>query len=218
MSEIAREVASILLEIGAVAVNTSKPYRYASGILSPVYCDNRLIMGYPEKRKQITEYFKILIEESNLEFDVVAATATAGIPHAAWLAHALDKPMIYIRGSSKEHGRENRIEGLFEEGRKVLVVEDLISTGGSSFSAVQAVRDAGCSVAACIAIFTYGLAKAKKLFSDGKCKLFTLSDFSTLIDVAAETKYLNEGEKKTALAWNKDPENWGKKEGFEKVH
>jgi len=141
MNEIAKNVAEILLEINAVTLNPKKPFRYASGILSPIYCDNRLIMSYPEKRRSIIEYLKILVEEKNLNFDVVAGTAIAGIPHAAWLAELLNKPMIYIRNKSKEHGKENLVEGKLDEDQNVLVVEDLVSTGGSSFGAVQGIRD-----------------------------------------------------------------------------
>jgi orotate phosphoribosyltransferase len=203
MVEIAKEVAKILLGIKAVTLNP------------PIYCDNRLLMSYPEKRKKIIDHFVEVIRERNLDFDVVAGIASSGIPHAAWLAERLGKPMIYIRKKTKEHGKENLIEGKLEKGQKVIIIEDLISTGGSSVNGVEAVRNQGGVVEHCLAIFTYEMEKAKKNFRNAKCELIALSNFTTLIEIASETNYINPGDKQKILEWNKDPENWGGKMGFE---
>lgn len=211
----AEEVAKILLKIKAVTINTEEPYRYASGILSPIYCDNRLLMSYPEMRIQIVDAFLGLIKEKELDFDIVAGTATAGIPHAAWIADRLQKPMIYIRGGSKDHGKQNKIEGKLEKGQKVLVIEDLISTGGSSVAAVEAVKEAGGEVIACAAIFTYQMQKAKDKFEAAACPLYTLSNFSTLVDVTVQTGYLTDEKATMVKEWNKAPAEWGDKMGFE---
>ncbi|NQV08750.1 orotate phosphoribosyltransferase [Candidatus Woesearchaeota archaeon] len=210
-----KDVAKILLEIKAVTLSPNKGYRYASGILSPIYCDNRLLMSYPDKRKQVVDYFIKKIKQNNLEFDVIAGTATAGIPHAAWISDKLNKPMIYIRSASKEHGKENRIEGKLENGQKVLVIEDLVSTGGSSVSAVEAVKQAGGVVEECIAIFSYEMEKATQRFEQAECKLLTLTNFSTLVDVASKEDYITNQDKEIILQWNKDPQGWGKKVGLE---
>lgn len=209
------EIAKILLGIKAVTINAVEPFRYASGILSPIYCDNRLLMSYPDKRKQVIDAFLKAIEDAGLEFDIVGGTATAGIPHAAWIAERLNKPMIYIRSSSKEHGKQNQIEGKLEKGQKVLVVEDLVSTGGSSVRAVEAVRSAGGIVTDCVAIFTYGMEKAQTKFDEGQCKLYTLSDFDTLVGVAAQEGYITSEQETKVKEWNKAPAEWGKKMGFE---
>ena len=210
-----KEIAKILLEIKAVSVNPEEPFRYASGILSPIYCDNRIIMSYPEKRTNVIDAFIRTIEDNSLSFDIVAGTATAGIPHAAWIAERLGKPMIYIRGHSKEHGKQNQIEGLLGKGKKVIVIEDLISTGGSSVSAIEAVREAGGIVEDCVAIFTYGMEKAKMKFKEAKCNVFTLSDFATLVDIAADNGYIEKDKVKMVKEWNSAPSEWGKKIGFE---
>ncbi|WP_423063497.1 orotate phosphoribosyltransferase [Candidiatus Paracoxiella cheracis] len=203
------EIAKLLLEIKAVTLNPSQPYRYTSGILSPIYCDNRLIISYPEKRKIVIDAFLKLIEDNHLSFDVVAGTATAGIPHAAWIADRLNKPMVYVRDKGKAHGKQNQIEGKIEAGQTALVIEDLISTGGSSVKAGIALREAGALVNDCVAIFTYQLKKAHDAFADADIHLKTLSDFSTLIDVAAKEGYISDKEKSQVLAWNKDPVKWG---------
>lgn len=209
------DIAKILLEIKAVALNVKTPYRYTSGILSPIYCDNRLIISYPEKRKQVIDGFVHLIKASGLQFDVVGGTATAGIPHAAWIADRLNVPMVYIRDKAKGHGKKNQIEGKLEAGQKVLVIEDLISTGGSSVRAGLATREAGGVVTDCVAIFTYQMETAKEQFEEAQINLHTLSNFAALMDVAAQEGYITEEEKGIALEWNKDPQGWGKKMGFE---
>ncbi|MFH1235271.1 MAG: orotate phosphoribosyltransferase [Candidatus Diapherotrites archaeon] len=211
----AENVAEILLEIKAVTLNPSKPYRYASGILSPIYTDNRLLMGYPEHRKKIIGAMAELMEKRKIKCNVIAGTATAGIPHAAWLADKTGKPMVYVRSEEKQHGKQNKIEGLVQKGWKAVVVEDLISTGGSSVETVRGLREAGIKTEDIVAIFTYNMKAATDKFLAEKISLFALTDFATLINVAAKKKYITEQEKETALEWNKDPKGWGKEMGFE---
>lgn len=199
------QIAKLLLEIKAVTLNPSQPYRYTSGLLSPIYCDNRLIISYPDKRRVVIEAFLNLIRDKNLSFDVVAGTATAGIPHAAWIADRLNKPMVYVRSKSKAHGKQNQIEGTLRAGQTTLVVEDLISTGSSAVNAAVALRDANATVTDCVAIFTYQLPEAHKAFADVGIRLHALADFATLIDVATQAGYINAQEKSQALAWNADP-------------
>lgn len=209
------DVAKLLLEVKAVSLNLDEPFRYASGILSPIYCDNRIIISHPAQREQVVEAFISVVREHNLEFDVVAGTATAGIPHAAWIAERLGKPMIYVRGQQKGHGKKNKIEGEFEKGAKVIIVEDLVSTGGSAINAGLAVRDAGGVVTDCLAIFTYEMEKAMKRFKKAEIVLHTLTNFSTLVNVASLTGYIPEEEADKVLAWNMDPEGWGETMGYE---
>lgn len=208
-------IANILLEIGAVTLNTKEPYRYTSGILSPIYCDNRLLISYPEKRKHVIQGFVDLIDESGIDYDVIAGTATAGIPHAAWIADRLNAPMVYIRSKAKEHGKKSRIEGVLEKDAQTVIIEDLISTGGSSVSAGEAVREEGGVVSHCVAIFTYEMKKAKEHFAEAKIELHSLTNFSTLVEVASAQGYIATEEREKILAWNQDPEGWGKKMGYE---
>lgn len=210
-----KHIAKLLLEIQAVTLNVQEPYRYSSGILSPIYCDNRLIMSYPEKRAQVIGAFAELIQERSLHFDLLAGVATAGIAHAAFLADRLNLPMAYVRDKAKGHGKENQIEGKVEKGQTALVVEDLVSTGGSSVAAALALREAGVVVTDCLAIFTYEMEKAKEQFVEANIQLHTLSNFSTLIEVAAEEGYITQEEKEIARAWNQNPAEWGKVMGYE---
>lgn len=203
----ATEIAKILLDIKAVTLNLREPYRYSSGLLSPIYCDNRLIISYPEKRKRVIDALLHLIEENHLQFDVIAGTATAGIPHAAWIADRLNLPMVYVRDKSKIHGKKNQIEGNLEQGQKVLVVEDLISIGESAIAASLALCQFA-TVKDCITIFSYQLSNAQQNFANANLNYYTLSDFKTLIKVAVAEGYITEEERQKALAWNKDPKNW----------
>ncbi len=206
---IKKKVAKILLNLKAVTLSPEKPYKFASGILSPIYCDNRVLMSYTKERKKIVNFFIKTIKENNLNFDVIGGIATSGICWAAWIAEKLKKPMIYIRAKAKEHGKENLIEGKLEKGQKVLIIEDLVSTGGSSLSAVNAVREQGGIVEDCVAIFTYEMEKQKKSFAENKCNLFALSNFTALIDVATKEKYIKEEDREKVLEWNKNPDKWG---------
>jgi len=206
----AERIAEILLKIRAVTLSLDPPYTYTSGIKSPIYCDNRLLISYPTERQAVIDGYKKLIDENNLVFDVIGGTATAAIPWAAFLAQDLEKPMVYIRPKPKGHGGGKQVEGTMEKGAKVLIVEDLISTGGSSIKSAGACkREFDADVVGVLAIFTYEMEKAKDGFNDADLNHFTLSNFSTLVDVAAQNGTLKENDKETVLAWNKDPQNWG---------
>lgn len=185
------EVARLLLQLGAVSISVDQPFRYASGKSGPIYCDNRLIISYPEERQRVVGYLvdKLDAEVGRDAFDVVAGTATAGIPYAAWVADRLGKPMIYVRGAAKDHGRGQRIEGRLLPGQRVVVVEDLVTTGGSSLSTVEAIRPAGV-VVACAAIFTYELPVAQRSFAEQGVRLLALTDLSALMEVAISDGYL----------------------------
>lgn len=205
---IAREVAEYLLEIKAVVLKPEEPFTWASGLKSPIYCDNRKSLSFTKVRSYIKTSFAEIISEEFRECDVIAGVATAGIPHGALVADVLNKPFIYVRDKAKGHGMENLIEGKLEKGQKVVVIEDLISTGGSSLKAVHALRDAGAEVQGLGAIFTYGFPKATDAFTEANCKYFTLSDYPTLLDVAIKQDYIKPEEKETLLSWYQDPQAW----------
>jgi orotate phosphoribosyltransferase len=206
------EIARILLEKKAVTLNVKEPYTYVSGIRSPIYCDNRLLTSYPSERTVICRVFNRIVEELNPE--VIAGTASSAIAWASWIAEKLGKPMVYIRKKSKEYGKEKLIEGGDIKGKKVVVIEDLVSTGGSSMNAVEACREAGADVLAMVAIFTYEFEKAKKKFEQGSCKVFFLTDFSTLVKVAADNNFIDKENLELVSEWNKAPAEWGPKHGF----
>ncbi|MEH7435972.1 orotate phosphoribosyltransferase [Neobacillus drentensis] len=205
------DIAEKLLEINAVALKPQTPFTWTSGLRSPIYCDNRLTLSFPSVRKDIALGLKKLILENFPNAEVIAGTATAGIPHAAWVSDLLDLPMCYVRSKPKGHGKGNQIEGKVEEGQKVVVVEDLISTGGSVITAVQALREAGCEVLGVVSIFTYGLEKGKEAFLLAGIKSESLTDFPTLIEVAIEKGYVNETDQASLLDWRKDPSSWSKR-------
>jgi orotate phosphoribosyltransferase len=207
---IAKEVAKSLLDIKAVSLSPQDPFTWASGIRSPIYCDNRVTMSYPAVRKQIAQGLADLIKEKYPDAEVIAGTATAGIPHAAWIADILGLPMVYIRSKAKDHGTGRKIEGKISEGQKMVVVEDLISTGGSVIEASKAAELEGANVLGSVAIFTYELAKGTKNFADAGLAIDTLSNYSTLLEVAHETSYITEAEMDLLKDWSKDPENWYK--------
>ena len=209
---ISEEVAELLLKSEAILLRPEKPFKFASGILSPIYCDNRLLLSKVEERVKIVEHYIKKIEELGIEFEVVAGIATASIPWAALIADKLGKPMIYIRKASKDHGRENLIEGGLEKGQKVLVVEDLVSTGGTSISSVKAARAEGAIVEKCLAIFTYEMGVAVDGFNEVQCELITLSNFTTLVDVAAKKGYIKEEDIQLLKDWSKNPKEWRAKE------
>ncbi len=211
---IAQEVAKNLLQINAVKLSPQNPFTWASGIKSPIYCDNRITLYYPLVREQIIESF---VEKSSQfdPFDIVAGVATAGIPHGALLADRLKKPFIYIREKAKAHGRQNQIEGMPQmdsnkQGLRILVIEDLISTGGSSLKAVEAAREAGCVVVGVLAIFTYGFEKADTIFKEANCPFDTLSNYDILIAQAIENQYVKPDELETLRTWRLSPETWHK--------
>ena len=204
---IAESIAEKLLAIRAVKLSPNDPFTWASGIKSPIYCDNRITLSYPSVRSFIADSF---VEKSRQfePFDIIAGVATAGIPHGMLLADRLEKPFIYIREKAKSHGRQNQIEGEAPQGARVLVIEDLISTGGSSLTAVDAARAAGLEVVGVMAIFTYGFDKATHIFTEANCPFDTLSNYDTLLTQAVENKYISESELETLKSWRKAPEAW----------
>ncbi len=205
--DLAATIASHLLQINAIKLSPQKPFTWASGIQSPIYCDNRIALSFPEVRKAIIDGF--VAESKALEpFDVVAGVATAGIPHGALLADALGLPFIYVRSKPKGHGRQNQIEGLVKEGARALVVEDLISTGGSAVKAVDALREAGITAAGVLAIFTYGFPEAEAAFQKAGCPFRALSNYDALLSQAAATAYIKEEEVAALSAWRKSPKTW----------
>lgn len=205
---IAREVAEYLLEIKAVVLSPKEPFTWASGIKSPIYCDNRKTLSYPKVRNLIKTAFADIISEEFKGVEVIAGVATAGIPHGALVADVLSLPFVYVRDKAKGHGLENQIEGKLEKGQKVVVIEDLISTGGSSFKAVEALRSAGAEVLGLGAIFTYGFEKSVKLFEENSCPFFTLSDYATLLEIAIKNDYIKANDKAELLKWYQNPETW----------
>ncbi|NTR68260.1 orotate phosphoribosyltransferase [Enterococcus faecium] len=203
-----QSIAKDLLEIEAVFLNPSDPFTWASGIKSPIYCDNRFTMSYPKVRKEIAKGLASKIKEAFPEVQVIAGTATAGIPHAAWVAEILDLPMVYIRSKAKDHGKGNQIEGRIVEGQKMVVIEDLISTGGSVLEAAEAAKREGADILGVAAIFTYELPKGKANFEKAEIPLMTLTNYSVLIEAALEDRYIDEQELTLLKEWKKDPENW----------
>jgi orotate phosphoribosyltransferase len=203
-------IAERLLEINAVALSPNDPFTWTSGLRSPIYCDNRLTLSYPTVRREIASGLQKIITEHFPEVEVIAGTATAGIPHAAWVSELMELPMCYVRSKAKEHGKGNQIEGQVTEGQKVVVVEDLISTGGSVITAVQALREAGCEVLGVVAIFTYGLEKGKERLTAEGINCYSLTDFNTLVEAAIEKGLIYQTDQFTLLNWSKDPAQWSK--------
>lgn len=181
------EIAHAMLKVGAVELNPIELFTWASGIKSPIYCDTRLTISDPVIRKQIANGLAQSIKEFFPDTEVVAGTATAGIPHAAWVSDILELPMIYVRSKAKEHGRGNQIEGKYAAGQKVVVVEDIVSTGGSSITAVEALRAAGCEVVGVVCVYTYNLPKAEQAFDAAGVKYVSLTNFDYLVEAANES-------------------------------
>lgn len=205
MSKIAQEIARNLLEIKAVTLSPKEPYTWASGIKSPIYCDNRVTMSYPQIRKEIAIGLKNIIEEKYPEVEYIVGTATAGIPQACWIADLMELPMIYVRPEAKKHGRGKQIEGYIPEGTKVVVIEDLISTGGSSIKAIEALKDNKIECLGVVAIFTYELQQATENFANANVAFDTLSNYSTLLEVAQSLDYISEDDLESLNLWKKDP-------------
>ncbi len=210
MTNIKKEVAKALLEIKAVFLSPDEPFTWASGIKSPIYCDNRLILTSPKTRTMVENAIATTVKKNYPEVEVLMGTSTAGIAHAAIAAHILDIPMGYVRGSAKDHGRNNRIEGKLEAGQKVVVIEDLISTGGSVIEVVEALRDAGAEVLGVVSIFTYGMQKGLDRLAAAKVKNISLSNFDAIAEVAAETGYIAESDVTRLIAFRDNPqdESW----------
>ncbi|MGM0547172.1 MAG: orotate phosphoribosyltransferase [Bacteroidota bacterium] len=204
----AKEIALDLLDINAVILRPNDPFTWSSGWNSPIYCDNRLTMRYPKIRKKISKKFVEFISNEYPDVDVITGTATAGIPHAAWVAENMDKPMSYVRAKAKAYGLGNQIEGGIQKEETTVVIEDLISTGGSAISVVEALQFIGADIEAVLSIFTYGFDKANKRFDKAGVPMFTLTDYSTLIDVASENDYVNKSDLETLAEWRKTPDTW----------
>lgn len=205
-----REIAANLLAAKAVSLRPDQPFTWASGIKSPIYCDNRLILSYPEKRDVVVAGFVSAIRAHFPEAEMLMGTATAGIPWAAMSAQELKLPMGYVRASNKNHGKENKIEGNCPIGTKVVIIEDLISTGGSVRDVIEALRAVGAEVLGVLAIFTYELPKADQTFAQLNCPFTTLSDYSELIKVALANQQIQSSDLEKLKAWKRDPqdENW----------
>lgn len=202
-------VAEFLLQIKAIKLQPGKPFTWASGWKSPIYCDNRVTLSYPPIRTFIRQQLTHLINEEFGAVDLVAGVATGGIPQGVLVAQDLGLPFVYVRPEPKKHGRQNLIEGDLSSGQRVVVVEDLISTGKSSLQAVKALREAGCDVAGMVAVFSYGFKAAEENLSDAGCKYFTLTNYEALLKKAVENGYIREEEAENLKEWRKDPENWG---------
>lgn len=210
MTETSRKIAKDLLEIQAVFLSPDKPFTWASGIKSPVYCDNRLTLTAPEVRTDVETGLKELIEEKYPEAEVLMGTSTAGIAHAAITAHLMGLPMGYVRSGNKDHGRQNRIEGKLEKGQKVVVVEDLISTGGSVIEVVDALREAGAEVLGIVSIFTYGMKKGLERLAAADVKNVSLTNLDVLSEVAAQEGYIKPEDVNRLIAFRNNPsdESW----------
>lgn len=204
----AEELALSLLEINAVILRPNDPFTWASGWNSPIYCDNRLTLRYPKIRKRISKAFVDVIQKELSDVDVVTGTATAGIPHAAWICHKLDKPLAYVRSSAKSYGLGNQIEGGVEKGESTVIIEDLVSTGGSAMSVVDALKFIGANVKAVLSIFTYGFDKANQRFADAGVPVYALTDYATLIEVAVDKGYIKPESLDQLNRWRANPERW----------
>ena len=196
-----RKLAKELLAIEAVALRPNDYFTWTSGIKSPIYCDNRITMSYPSIRKEIAAGMVEVIKEKYPAVEVIAGTATAGIPHAAWVSELLDLPMIYVRDSAKKHGKTNQIEGRVLEGQKVVIIEDLISTGLSSLKVAKALREAGAEVLGVVAIFSYELKKAYEAFSQAEVEYVTLTNYPILVEEAVASDFIHEDDVEKLLEW-----------------
>lgn len=206
----AQKIAEFLLQIKAIKLQPNKPFTWASGWKSPIYCDNRKTLSYPKIRTYIRQQFTNIITEEFSKPEVIAGVATGGIALGALVAQDLGLPFVYVRSEAKVHGLSNMIEGVVEKGQSVVVIEDLVSTGSSSLKAVEALRKEGCEVKGMAAIFSYGFKIADDAFKKAKCKLFTLSDYETLIEQALKSNYITEKDLKSLKVWRESPETWGR--------
>ena len=208
------KVAQILFDVGAVIFRPLQPFKFDSGILSPVYVDNRLLISYPKQRNKILKYLIAKVNKVG-QPDVIAGVATAGITHAAWIAQELDLPMVYVRPKPKDHGRQNQVEGLIRKGQKVIVIEDMVSTAESSINVINVLRKLGAKVNDEIAIYTHRMPESEKNFKKAKVKFHPLTNLQKVAEVAQVQGFLKREQIQIILDWAKDPQNWGKKRGFE---
>lgn len=209
-TSIDKKLAKSLMDIKAVLLRPQEPFTWASGWHSPIYCDNRRILSHPELRAQVAQWLADKAMELYPEAEVVAGVATGAIAHGVLAADRMKKPFVYVRPKPKDHGTGSQIEGELAPGKKVVVIEDLISTGMSSLAAVKALRDAGAQVLGMVAIFTYGFDLAAQRFEEDKVRLDTLSNYSALVDVASETGYISSAAKSLLHEWRENPSEWGK--------
>ena len=209
MDDTAKRMAEYLLQIKAIKLQPSKPFTWASGWKSPIYCDNRMTLSFPEIRSYIRDSFAERVRQLYPGAGLIAGVATGAIAHGVLAADSLGMPFVYVRSGTKDHGLGNRIEGHFEQGQKSVVIEDLISTGGSSLGAVRTLREAGVDVLGMIAIFTYGFSRAEEAFAAEGCRLDTLSNYDVLVDMAAESGYITGGDVETLREWRRKPAEWG---------
>jgi orotate phosphoribosyltransferase len=211
-TDTAERIAENLLQIKAIKLNNSNPFTWASGLKSPIYCDNRIALSYPKIRTYIRQELVKAIADQFGDVDIIAGVATAGIPQGMLVAQEMGLPFIYVRASAKSHGMTNKIEGVLSSGQSVLVVEDLVSTGKSSLAAVDALRQAGAKVKGMVSIFTYGLDIAEENFKKAKCKLVSLSDYEHLIKTGIAGNSISEKDQKSLLKWREDPKAWSEKQ------
>jgi len=211
-TDTAERIAENLLQIKAIKLNNSNPFIWASGLKSPIYCDNRIALSYPKIRTYIRQQLVKSIADSFGDVDIIAGVATAGIPQGMLVAQEMGLPFIYVRASAKSHGMTNKIEGVLQSGQSVLVVEDLVSTGKSSLAAVDALEAAGAKVKGMVSIFTYGLAIAEENFKKKSCKLVSLSDYEHLIKTGIAGNSISEKDQKSLLDWRKNPKAWSDKQ------
>ena len=208
MKEQSNQIAKDLLDIEAIFLRPNEPFTWASGIKSPIYCDNRITMSYPHVRRAIAKGLAAVIKTTYPEAEVIAGTATAGIPHAAWVAELLDLPMVYIRSKAKEHGKGNQIEGRIQPNQKMVVIEDLLSTGGSVLEACEAAKREGADVLGVAVIFTYELPQVQENFDQAGLSYVTLTNYTALIESALETGAIQESDVALLQEWRKDPAAW----------
>lgn len=206
--ETSMALASFLLQIKAIKLNPANPFTWASGLKSPIYCDNRVTLSYPQVRTFIREGFVKMCLDKFGKPDVIAGVATGGIPQGALVAQELGLPFIYVRSEKKSHGMNNQVEGIINSGQSVVIIEDLVSTGKSSLNAVEALREKGAVIKGMLAIFTYGMDVAAENFKNNKCELFTLTNYNALIQKAAEENYIREEDLASLLEWKSNPQAW----------
>ena len=204
----AHKVAEFLLQIKAIKLQPEQPFTWASGWKSPIYCDNRKTLSYPQIRTYIRQQYVNVINEQFGKPDVIAGVATGGIAQGALIAQDMGLPFVYVRSEAKKHGMTNMVEGVVEEGQTIVVIEDLISTGGSSIKAIDALRDHGCKVKGMVAIFTYGFDTAKENLKNAECPTTALCDYTTLIEVALKHKYISENDLVSLKEWRESPSTW----------
>ena len=208
--DIAQQVAKSLLQINAIILQPNNPFKWAAGWNSPIYCDNRKTLSYPEIRTNIKQGLAAIVKNHYKGANVIAGVATAGIPHGALVAEELGLPFIYVRSKAKEHGKQNQIEGYFEAGQSVILVEDLISSGKSSLDSAQVLKDAGMNVKGMVSIFTYGFDAAAENFKKAECEYVSLCDYSTLLPIAKEQQYVEESDLSVLNEWRDNPAIWKK--------